>query len=36
LRAKYLKEIQYVVILAPEKPIEIWESINKFPKVRFI
>ncbi|CAD8212795.1 unnamed protein product [Paramecium octaurelia] len=36
LRAKYLKEIQYVVILAPEKPTDIWEYINRFPKVKFV
>lgn len=37
LRARYLKELQYIVILAPEKPsAEVWESINRFPKVRFI
>ncbi|CAD8213071.1 unnamed protein product [Paramecium octaurelia] len=36
LRAKYLKEIQYVVILAPEKPTEIWDQINRFPKVKFV
>ena len=37
LRARYLKELQYIVILAPEKPsTEVWESINRFPKVRFI
>ena len=29
LRARYLKEFQYVVILAPEKPTEIWEYINR-------
>lgn len=36
LRAKYLKEFQYIVILAPEKPIEIWEYINRFPKILFV
>lgn len=36
LRARYLKDLQYIVILAPEKPTEVWESINRFPKVRFI
>jgi hypothetical protein len=36
LRAKYLKELQYIVILAPEKPTEVWEFINRFPKVIFI
>ncbi|CAD8072511.1 unnamed protein product [Paramecium primaurelia] len=36
LRAKYLKELQFVVILAPEQPTKQWEYINRFPKVRFI
>jgi hypothetical protein len=36
LRARYLKEFQYVVIIAPEKPTEIWEYINRFPKILFI
>lgn len=36
LRAKYLREIQYIVILAPEKPTEIWEYINRFPKIKYI
>ena len=36
LRAKYLKELQYIVILAPEKPTEVWEFINRFPRVIFI
>lgn len=36
LRARYLREIQYIVILAPEKPTEIWEYINRFPKIRYI
>ena len=36
LRAKYLKELQYIVILAPEKPTEVWEFINRFPRVVFI
>lgn len=25
-----------MVIIAPEKPIEIWEYINRFPKILFI
>ncbi len=36
LRAKYLKQFQYVVIIAPEKPTEIWDYINRFPKILFI
>lgn len=28
--------MQYIVILAPEKPSEVWEFINRFPKVVFI
>jgi hypothetical protein len=36
LRAKYLRETQYIVILAPEKPTEIWEYINRFPKIKYI
>lgn len=36
LRAKYLKKMQYIVILAPEKPTEIWDFISRFPKIKFI
>ena len=36
LRAKYLKEQQYIVILSEEKPVQIWEYINRFPKIIYI
>lgn len=36
LRAKYLKEFQYIVILSLEKPTEIWDYINRFPKIIYI
>ena len=36
LRAKYLKEWQYIVILSEDKPTEIWEYINRFPKIIYI
>lgn len=36
LRAKYLKEIQYVVILSPEKPGEVWDQISRFSKILFV
>ena len=37
LRANYLKELQYVVILAPEPPAnEIWECISRFPQIVYI
>ena len=36
LRANYLKEYQYVVILSPEKPSDIWEFISRFPKIMHI
>lgn len=37
LRANYLKELQYIVILSPEPPsIEIWERISQFPKIVYI
>jgi len=36
LRAKYLKEWQYIVILSEEKPVLMWEYINRFPKIVYI
>lgn len=37
LRANYLKELQWVVILSPEPPTnEIWECISRFPKIVYI
>lgn len=36
LRAKYLKEYQYIVILSEEQPTKIWNDINRFPKIIFI
>ncbi|KAL4473536.1 hypothetical protein ABPG74_022400 [Tetrahymena malaccensis] len=36
LRAKYLKEFQYIVILCEEQPTKIWNDINRFPKIIFI
>ena len=36
LRAKYLKEWQYIVILSEEKPSEVWDYINRFPKIIYI
>jgi hypothetical protein len=37
LRAKYLREWQYVVILNPQPPSnELWEVICRFPKIIYI
>ena len=37
LRARYLKEYQYVVVLSPEPPSnEIWECICRFPRIIYI
>lgn len=37
LRANYLNELQYIVILSPNPPTtEVWESISRFPKVIYI
>jgi len=37
LRASYLTDLQYVVILSPEPPTnEIWEGLNRFPKIIYI
>ena len=37
LRARYLKQIQWIVLLNPEYPDqELMESILKFPKIRFV
>jgi hypothetical protein len=36
LRAQYLKEWKYIVILSEEKPAEVWEYINRFPKIIYI
>lgn len=37
LRAKYLKELQYVVILSPDPPTnEMWDYLSRFPKLIYI
>lgn len=37
LRASYLKELQYVVILSPEPPTnEMWDCMSRFPKIIYI
>lgn len=36
LRAKYLKEWQYIVILSDQSPNKIWEFIKRFPKIIYI
>ena len=37
LRAKYLKDLQYVVILSPEPPAnEMWDYLSRFPKLIYI
>jgi len=37
LRASYLTELQYVVILSPDPPSnDIWEGLNRFPKIIYI
>ena len=37
LRARYLKEYQYIVVLSPDPPSnEIWECICRFPRIIYI
>jgi len=37
LRAKYLKDLQHVVILSPEPPAnEMWDYLSRFPKLIYI
>ena len=35
-RAKFLKELKYIVIISEETPEDLWDYIKRFPKIIFI